>query len=314
MRQLPIYLFTGFLECGKTKFIQETLEDPGFNAGEETLLLVLEEGVEEYEPEKFAGKNVHIVYEDDITNLNPATLSKLEKEYDLDRIMVEMNGMNMVRDLLDRVPENWLIYQEVMFADATTFINYNTIMRSLVVDKLQGCELIIFNRYNDKISKEDLHKIVRGSTRRANIIYEYENGDFERDEIEDPLPFDINAPVIEINDEDYALFYRDIVEETAKYAGKKVAFKGVVAFNRSQQKNTFFLGRHVMTCCVEDIQYMPFLCRSKDAGKLKTKDWAYITANVEVAYDKRNGRKTPVMKVESIMPAEQPVQEVATFF
>ena len=48
--ELPVYLFTGFLESGKTKFIQETLEDSRFNAGERTLLLVCEEGVEEYEP------------------------------------------------------------------------------------------------------------------------------------------------------------------------------------------------------------------------------------------------------------------------
>ena len=50
-RQIPVYLFTGFLEGGKTKFIQETLEDGRFNKGEPTLLLVCEEGIEEYAPE-----------------------------------------------------------------------------------------------------------------------------------------------------------------------------------------------------------------------------------------------------------------------
>ena len=53
-RQIPVYLFTGFLEAGKTKFIQETLEDKRFNSGERMLLLVCEEGIEEYEPEEFA--------------------------------------------------------------------------------------------------------------------------------------------------------------------------------------------------------------------------------------------------------------------
>ena len=27
MEQIPVYVFTGFLDSGKTKFIQETLED-----------------------------------------------------------------------------------------------------------------------------------------------------------------------------------------------------------------------------------------------------------------------------------------------
>lgn len=49
MPDIPMYVFTGFLESGKTKFIQETLEDERFNTGERTLLLVFEEGEEEYD-------------------------------------------------------------------------------------------------------------------------------------------------------------------------------------------------------------------------------------------------------------------------
>ena len=45
---IPVYVFTGFLDAGKTKFIQETLEDPRFNAGERTLLLAVEEGEVQY--------------------------------------------------------------------------------------------------------------------------------------------------------------------------------------------------------------------------------------------------------------------------
>ncbi|MFQ9800737.1 MAG: hypothetical protein ACLR23_19440 [Clostridia bacterium] len=49
MEDMPVYLFTGFLEAGKTKFIQGTLSDPRFNEGERTLLLLCEEGEEEYD-------------------------------------------------------------------------------------------------------------------------------------------------------------------------------------------------------------------------------------------------------------------------
>lgn len=57
---LPVYLFTGFLEAGKTKFIQETLEDNRFHKGERTLLLLCEEGEEVYEPDKFCAGNVFV--------------------------------------------------------------------------------------------------------------------------------------------------------------------------------------------------------------------------------------------------------------
>ena len=57
---IPVYVFTGFLDAGKTKFIQETLEDPRFNAGERTLLLAFEEGEEEYDLSPFPKKNVYL--------------------------------------------------------------------------------------------------------------------------------------------------------------------------------------------------------------------------------------------------------------
>ena len=57
---LPVYLFTGFLEGGKTHVIQESMEDKRFNSGEKTLILQCEEGIDEFEPEKFYGQNVYL--------------------------------------------------------------------------------------------------------------------------------------------------------------------------------------------------------------------------------------------------------------
>ena len=36
---IPVYVFTGFLESGKTKFIQDILADPNFTENERTELL-----------------------------------------------------------------------------------------------------------------------------------------------------------------------------------------------------------------------------------------------------------------------------------
>ena len=77
------------------------------------------------------------------------------------------------------------------------------------------------------MDKMAFHKIVRGVSRRPDIAYEYVSGDVEYDEIEDPLPFDIDAPVIEIGDDDYALWNTATSpEETKKYDGKTVEYKG----------------------------------------------------------------------------------------
>ncbi|MFR1989058.1 MAG: GTP-binding protein [Oscillospiraceae bacterium] len=235
MPDIPMYVFTGFLESGKTKFIQETLEDERFNTGERTLLLVFEEGEEEYDVSAYPHKEVYeqvLDYED----LSPELLTGLQKKYRAERVVVELNGMHLAADFYLKTPDHWKIAQEVMFADATTFLSYNANMRQLVVDKLAGAEMLVLNRMAPGTDVMPYHKIARAVNRKIDILYEYTDGSTHYDDIEDPLPFDLNAPVVEIRDEDYALFYRDITEEPKKYAGKTVKFKGQVARLRREKR------------------------------------------------------------------------------
>ena len=74
-------------------------------------------------------------------------------------------------------------------------------------------KVFIFNRFTEDMDVMDYHKIVRGTSRSAEIAYEYTNGRTQYDEIEDPLPYDLEAPIVDIKDEDFAIFYRDMVEE-----------------------------------------------------------------------------------------------------
>ena len=202
--ETPVYLFLGFLESGKTKFIQETLEDPRFSAGEKTLLLVFEEGEEEYETIRFSNaEQVELVYIDDKEKMTAEYLARLQMEYGAERIVVEYNGMWLLGDFFEAMPEGWMINQIMTFFDARTFENYNANMRQLVFNKIENTQLVVFNRFDGGIDKMNLHKIVRGITRRCDIVYEYADGKAEYDDIEDPLPFDVNAPVVEIKDKDY---------------------------------------------------------------------------------------------------------------
>ena len=75
-----------------------------------------------------------------------------------------------------------------------------------------------------------------------------------------PLPFDINAPVIDIPDDDYGIWYMDCQDEPQKYAGKTVKFLAQVCQTNRAGKNSFVPGRFAMTCCVQDIQFVGFPC------------------------------------------------------
>ena len=129
MKEIPVYLFLGFLESGKTKFIQDTLCDERFNSGEKTLLIVCEEGEEEYDPSLFSGSNVTIKLIEDESEITPKKLSAIQKETACERVIIEYNGMWQLDTLLGNLPRGFTLVQCMMFADATTFINYNANMR-----------------------------------------------------------------------------------------------------------------------------------------------------------------------------------------
>lgn len=313
MVQIPVYAFTGFLDSGKTKFIQETLEDERFNAGERTLLLVFEEGEEEYDISTYPHKNVFVEVLDQQT-VTTKQLQSLAKQCKAQRVVAELNGMQQVGDLYSRFPEEWVVAQEVMFADSTTIMAYNANMRNLVMDKLVGAQMVVFNRLEPGADVMPFHKLARAASRRIDILYDYTDETTRFDDIEDPMPFDINAPVIHVNDEDFAIWYRDVTEEPQKYNGKTVCFKGQVAMLRREKKGMFAPGRFVMTCCVDDIQFCGIPCIYAQAGALEPRSWVMVTA--KIAAEKHplyKGDLGPVLTAIKVEPAEPANPDVATF-
>lgn len=313
--EVPVYLFTGFLESGKTTFIQETLEDARFNNGDMTLLLLCEEGEEEFAPERFASANVVCKVVEAQEDLTAANLDKWLREARAVRVVCEYNGMWLLETLYNNMPENWMVYQEFFFADARTILNYNANMRQLTFDKLQSCELAVFNRFDKSMDKMELHKLIRTASRRSDIVYEHADGTIEYDDIEDPLPFDLDAPVVTISDRDFAIWYRDMTEELDKYHGKTVMFTGR-ALTRRAMPGAFIIGRHVMTCCADDISFSGLVCNwDKAKVRAMAKDqWVTVTATIEVKFHPTYRGKGPVLTASKVVPAKKPEQEVATFF
>ena len=315
MEDISVYLFLGFLDSGKTKFIQETLEDPRMETGERTLLLVCEEGDEEYIPEKFAVKNVAKVTLEGADELTEENLASLTEKYKAQRVVVEYNGTWLLQQFFDAMPESWVINQMMTFFDAATFLNYNANMRQLVFDKVQMTQMVVFNRFKGEYDKMEFHKVVRGISRRPDIVYEYIGGKPEFDEIEDPMPFDVNAPVIMIEDRDFAWFYRDMAENTAQYVGKTVCFKGMAAVTKKVPKGYVVLGRHIMTCCEADIAYDGFAVKTNGLAEgIKTREWLTVTAKINIEYNSIYRSKGPVLIAEKLERCDPPEERVVTYY
>ena len=313
MQQIPVYVFTGFLDSGKTKFIQGTLEDPRFNDGDRTLILAFEEGEEEYDFSTYPSQNVWLEVLDQQT-VTTKELQALAKKYKAQRVVAELNGMQLVGDLYMRFPEEWVVAQEVMFADSTTIMAYNANMRNLVMDKLAGAQMVVYNRLKPGADTTELHKLSRAANRRIDILYDYLDGTTAFDDVVDPLPFDINAPVITLKDEDYALWFRDVSEEPQKNDGKTVRYKAQVAMLRRDKNGMFAPGRFVMTCCVDDIEFCGLPCRYDKARTLTPRSWVMVTASIKAEkHALYKGEIGPVLTALSVEPAEPADPDVATF-
>ena len=316
--EIPVYLFVGFLESGKTKFIQETFEDPNFDSGDKTLLLVCEEGEEEYNEKKFAFPGVTLYNLEDKAELNPQNLAKLAKEADAGRVVIEYNGMWMLQDLANNLPENWIVYQCIATADGTTALTYarDNSMRALMLDKIARSELIVFNRaeaVNNDAARQELHKLVRQASRKCDIAYEFKDGSVAYDDIPDPLPFDINAPVIDIPDDDYGIWYMDAADDKDRYEGKTVRFTARIMKNRKLPKNFCVPGRKAMTCCAEDIRFIGFLCKYPELDNLKNGDWVTLTANMHYERRREYGGVGPVLYATEVVECAAPEDELVYF-
>lgn len=322
-KQIPVYLFVGQLESGKTTFIQETMQDPQFDSGDKTLLLVCEEGEEEYAPEKFGFGGVTVAVLSDKSQLTRAHLEELEKKSGCGRVVVEYNGMWLLQDLANAIPNHWVIYQCLATADGATIKTYanDNALRALLLDKLRASELLVVNRaeaVNDEDSRQLIHKLVRQASRRCDIAYEFANGSVAYDDIPDPLPFDINAARVDIPAEFFGVWYMDCLDDPKKYDGKTVRFLAQVCQTNRAGKNSFVPGRFAMTCCVQDIQFVGFPCKYDAYKTLQQRDWITVTARVNVKYHpiykgQTEGSAGPVLTALEITPAEKPIDDVVMF-
>lgn len=312
--EVGVYLFCGFLDAGKTTFLKSALKGDDMDTGEKTALLVFEEGEEEYGEDVKKHADVFYLEKKDLTIQK---LKSIEMQGQYVRFFVEYNGMWELGDFFDALPENWMICQLMTLFDCTTILSYNANMRQQVFDKIQYADLIVFNRYKSGEDKMPYHKLVRAISRNNDIIYENEKRAVEQDDIVDPLPFDMNAPIINIEDRDYAYFYRELVENMKAFHGKTVRFLCVTAYDKSLGKTTLIVGRHIMTCCEADTKYSALVCEHNGSRSFVTGEWYYLTAKVCVTKHKAyQGDVGPVLLAMKFEKTSEPKPEdlIVTFY
>lgn len=310
---IPVYIFCGFLESGKTTLIQTTLRDEGFNEGERTLLLVFEEGIEEYDSKFLKETNTDVEYFDDLSQLNTDILRELDNKYTPDRVMVEFNGTWNIDDFLDiEMPLDWIVVQILSTIDASTFTNYINNMRTFMFNVINPADVIVFNRCDEDTKKAYLRTNVKSINKGAQIIYEMKDGTISP-MTDEEMPFDLRADVIEINDDDYGLWYMDALDNARKYDGKTVVIQGRVMRRMEDPDDIYVIGRKAMVCCAEDTQLIGYMVKSKHAEQMVDGDWLQLKAKMHVVYDEEYRGEVPMLE-EISYKRIPPLKEELVYF
>ncbi|MCI9378243.1 MAG: GTPase [Eubacterium sp.] len=312
MEEIPVYLFTGFMDSGKTSLIRQTLLEENFGQGARTLLIVCEDGDEEYSEDELRKANTRLLMVENEDDFTETLLRNCNLQYMPDQVFIEYNGTWGMDTLLEqRLPEGWVIVQSLATVDASTFDMYLNNMRAMILEQLFQADVVIFNRCMDDTPKGKFRRAVKAVNRPAQIVYERADGTI--DEAEEELPFDISQDVIEISDADYAIWYMDAQENYKKYDGKKVEFTGLVYNPDKMKKGVMVPGRFAMTCCIEDVTFLGFKCKYEDSKSIAHKSWIHIVAEIRVEFAAEYKGKGPVLYPVSVEPADKPEDELVYF-
>ena len=306
----PVYIINGFLDSGKTDFFRYTINQPYFRTRGKTLLIVCEEGENEYEEALLKSTNTVIEMIEDEEDFTPDALIALDAKYNPERILIEYNGMWNFKNM--RLPIMWKLEQQITVIDASSFELYFSNMKSLLAEQLRNSDLILFNRCDGIEDLASYKRNVKAINQKADIIFEDRNGEVDVT-LDEDLPFDLNSDPIELNNYGYGMFYLDGLEHVDRYEGKNVKFKGMVLIPPEFPKGRFVPGRMAMTCCAEDMQFLGFACDYDKTDELQEKDWVLVTAKVVKEFVPEYNGEGPVLKAVSVEKTTAPEYPVIDF-
>lgn len=307
--RIPVFLVTGFLEAGKTGFLQFTMEQEYFRTEGKTLLIICEEGDTEYDEELLRETKTTAVCFGHKEELSPERLEELELLHNPERVLIEWNGMWDPGDL--RLPADWFLHQQVTLIDASTFPLYAANMKPLLAAQVRNSELIICNRCDGVADLSGYRRTLKALNQKAEFVFEGSGGEMKQISEAD-LPYDLTREIIQIPPAAFGIWYMDCLDKAERYEGKTVEITGMVLKTPNFPKNYFVPGRMAMTCCEDDMTFLGFICKYRNARNLETKQWVRVRAAIAYEYWQDYGDKGPVLYADQVEIVE-PIREIIQF-
>lgn len=305
----PVYVFSGFLDSGKTQAIKGTLYNPRFNEGEASLIICFEQGDVEYDKKFLEMTNTQVIYMDSINDLTIEKQKEINSQYNVERIFLELNGMEDDNILYNNgFIANWELAQTLTTIDASKFSMYLTNMRQFLYNHVVNAEVVILNR-SDDVDKRYLRNNLKSINQYVELIFEDSKGNVTN-KIEDEL-FDTSKP-LDISDIDYGLWFMDAIDNPMKYDKVELSIKAKYVGKIEDEKRVLIMGRKAMVCCANDITDIALPCIGLSEDKID-KEKYYTLKGVGRCVTNDEGVKLIALNVKSYKEAEAPKDELVTF-
>ena len=291
MENVETRLVYGFLDAGKTIWIQDCIFHDYFHKYGTTLILAFEDGEAEYDEKDLLEYRTHVAYYEGSEDIAAFCLRQTESWLP-DRVYVEMNSM--MAGLRQQLPAALRIASSSALIDFGTLKTYLENLRAQLYEMVRASQTVTFRNCPSKELLAPYSQAFRLMNQNAVYLRQDPTGYHER-AFDLFVPFDLAAAAITIGEAEYLAFYLDACEHPEHYAGKEIRFDFPLEIRDG------VAGRTVMTCCMADIQFMgfPLTCKTDARG------WISLAATGKVVAD-GYGQKRPALCVRQIAHSRPP--------
>lgn len=302
-----LYLFTGFLESGKTTTIKYMLQNGSLGTEErKTLLILCEEGDEEFPQDLLAKFDIHLEVISRQEQYTAAYLEGLLENHKCTDVIVEYNGFWPSARVYLELPPGWYVKEKYFCADASTIAAYGVNLKVETDDKIQYSSYSAFNRVTPSMDVSVLRGLCRKNSFRTRVFYQYTDGSICEDLEYDSPPYNMEAEIVDIQDHWVGCFMLDLARRPGFYRKNAVRFRGY--FKRKGELLLF--GRDVTLARREDATFWGIPCKLEGqfVGDLSDVQWWTLTATIESnEHEERGGLYLCVLAYESSLEPRQPI-------
>ena len=285
--EITTYIVNGFMDAGKTTYIQDNIFRDFFHKRGKTLILVFEDGEEEYDCEKLLDFRTEVEIYEGGESVPAFCIRQIEK-HKPDRIYVEANIM--MDGLLEQLPKIMKKQYTTTLIDGKTVSIYYNNLRQQMQDMIRESDMVIFERNEKKEELSEYNTPFHIINSKCVYLWESPMG-YSEQAFSIYLPYDLNQDELVIDDETYPIWYLDASKNPEHYEGKLVNLHIQAELKDNLSEGHFIAGRQIMTCCLADMQFLGFECLNLKNQKISDHCWLQVTARCSLKEDKYNVRR-----------------------